>query len=121
MAEIRADWATKDFYQVLGVGKNASSADIKKAYRRLARANHPDSNPGDDKKHDTFKSVAEAYDVLGDSDKRKAYDDYRCAGLQRAVPGRLRRRVPPAGRLRHLRRHSRTRGRLRRRLRRLPR
>ncbi len=77
MAEIRADWATKDFYQVLGVGKNASTADIKKAYRRLARANHPDSNPGDEKKHDTFKSVAEAYDVLGDSDKRKAYDDYR--------------------------------------------
>src|SRR5919107_1277305 len=77
MSEVRADWATKDFYQVLGVGKNASAADIKKAYRKLARANHPDSNPGDSKKHDTFKSVAEAYDVLGDEDKRKAYDDYR--------------------------------------------
>ena len=87
MAEIRADWATKDFYQVLGVGKNASSADIKKAYRRLARANHPDSNPGDDKKHDTFKSVAEAYDVLGDSDKRKAYDDYRAQVSSGPFPG----------------------------------
>ena len=87
MAEIRADWATKDFYQVLGVGKNASTADIKKAYRRLARANHPDSNPGDEKKHDTFKSVAEAYDVLGDSDKRKAYDDYRSQVSSGPFPG----------------------------------
>jgi molecular chaperone DnaJ len=77
MTEIRADWANKDFYKVLGVGKNASQTDIKKAYRKLARANHPDSNPGDAKKHDTFKSVAEAYDILGDADKRKAYDDFR--------------------------------------------
>src|SRR5215212_1163653 len=79
MAEntVRADWANKDFYQVLGVDKSASQADIKKAYRRLARANHPDSNPGDATKHDTFKSVDEAYDVVGDPDKRKAYDEYR--------------------------------------------
>src|SRR6478609_4320239 len=73
----RNDWATKDFYQVLGVAKDASAADIKKAYRKLARANHPDSNPGDAKKHDTFKSVAEAYDVLGDPAKRETYDNYR--------------------------------------------
>jgi len=77
MSEIRADWATKDFYKVLGVDKSASQADIKKAYRKLARANHPDSNPGDSKKHDVFKAVAEAYDVVGDPDKRKAYDEYR--------------------------------------------
>src|SRR5690242_4483255 len=79
MAEssVRADWANKDFYQVLGVSKNASQADIKKAYRKLARENHPDSNPGDDKKHETFKAVAEAYDVVGDADKRKQYDEYR--------------------------------------------
>ncbi len=73
----RADWAQKDFYQVLGVKKDASTAEIKKAYRKLARANHPDSNPGDSAKHDTFKSVAEAYDVVGDPDKRAKYDEMR--------------------------------------------
>ncbi len=76
---VRADWATKDFYQVLGVAKDASTADIKKAYRTLARANHPDSNPGDQAKHDRFKQVAEAYDVVGDPDKRKKYDELRAA------------------------------------------
>jgi molecular chaperone DnaJ len=73
----RADWAQKDFYAELGVGKSATADDIKKAYRKLARANHPDSNPGDSAKHDKFKSVAEAYDVLGDPDKRKKYDEMR--------------------------------------------
>ncbi len=73
----RPDWAGKDFYAVLGVGKDASAADIKKAYRRLARENHPDSNPGDSAKHDTFKRVAEAYDVVGDPDKRGRYDEMR--------------------------------------------
>ena len=75
----RNDWLTKDFYQVLGVGKDATADEIKKAYRKLARANHPDSNPGDTAKHDTFKSVAEAYDVVGDPDKRKKYDEMRAA------------------------------------------
>ena len=73
----RNDWATKDFYQVLGVAKDASAADIKKAYRKLARANHPDSNPGDDVKHEKFKAVAEAYDVVGDEAKRAKYDEFR--------------------------------------------
>ncbi|QIK75131.1 molecular chaperone DnaJ [Nocardioides piscis] len=73
----RNDWATKDFYQVLGVSKDASAEEIKKAYRKLARANHPDSNPDDDAKHQKFKSVAEAYDVVGDADKRKKYDEFR--------------------------------------------
>ncbi|MBJ7359327.1 molecular chaperone DnaJ [Nocardioides sp.] len=73
----RADWAQKDFYSVLGVKKDAEAAEIKKAYRKLARANHPDSNPGDEKKHETFKAVAEAYDVLGDAEKRKKYDEMR--------------------------------------------
>ncbi|EON22626.1 MULTISPECIES: molecular chaperone DnaJ [Nocardioides] len=73
----RNDWAAKDFYAVLGVSKDATADDIKKAYRKLARANHPDSNPDDAKKHDTFKSVAEAYDVVGDADKRKKYDEFR--------------------------------------------
>ena len=73
----RNDWATKDFYKVLGVAQDASAADIKKAYRKLARANHPDSNPGDDKKHEKFKAIAEAYDVIGDDAKRAAYDELR--------------------------------------------
>ena len=74
---IRADWATKDFYAELGVDKKATQAEIKKAYRKLARANHPDSNPGDTAKHEKFKAVAEAYDVVGDEEKRKKYDEVR--------------------------------------------
>ncbi|GAA1476986.1 molecular chaperone DnaJ [Nocardioides aestuarii] len=76
---VRADWATKDFYAVLGVAKDASAADIKKAYRKLARDNHPDSHPGDEAKHDRFKAVAEAYDVVGDPEKRTKYDELRSA------------------------------------------
>ncbi|KQW47981.1 molecular chaperone DnaJ [Nocardioides sp. Root1257] len=75
----RADWAQKDFYATLGVSKTATADEIKKAYRKLARANHPDSNPGDTAKHDTFKAVAEAYDVVGDADKRAKYDEMRSA------------------------------------------
>ncbi len=71
------DWATKDFYKVLGVSKDASAADIKKAYRKLARAHHPDSKPGDKVAEERFKEVAEAYDVLGDEEKRKKYDEMR--------------------------------------------
>jgi molecular chaperone DnaJ len=78
---VRADWAQKDFYQVLGVAKDASAEEIKKAYRTLARANHPDSNPGDTAKHDRFKQVAEAYDVVGDPEKRKKYDEVRSLGV----------------------------------------
>ncbi|MCF6376105.1 molecular chaperone DnaJ [Nocardioides KLBMP 9356] len=73
----RNDWATKDFYQVLGIASDASAADVKKAYRKLARENHPDSNPGDAAKHEKFKAVAEAYDVVGDEAKRKKYDEFR--------------------------------------------
>ena len=92
----RADWAQKDFYAVLGVKKDADAADIKKAYRKLARANHPDSNPGDDKKHETFKAVAEAYDVVGDPEKRKKYDEMRSLYGSGGVPRRAgRRRVQP--------------------------
>ena len=71
------DWATKDFYQVLGLAQDASAADVKKAYRKLARENHPDSNPGNDAKHEKFKAIAEAYDVVGDEAKRKKYDEFR--------------------------------------------
>ncbi|MBU2694235.1 MULTISPECIES: molecular chaperone DnaJ [Pimelobacter] len=74
---IRSDWATKDFYKELGVAKTASQDEIKKAYRKLARANHPDSHPDDTAKHDKFKAVAEAYDVIGDAEKRTKYDQAR--------------------------------------------
>ncbi|HET7386024.1 MAG TPA: molecular chaperone DnaJ [Nocardioidaceae bacterium] len=72
-----SDWANKDFYKVLGVPKDASAADIKKAYRKLARDNHPDSHPGDRAAEDRFKAIAEAYDVIGDATKRKEYDELR--------------------------------------------
>lgn len=72
-----AEWADKDFYKVLGVGKDADAAAIKKAYRKLAKANHPDSKPGDKAAEARFKEVAEAYDVVGDTAKRKEYDEFR--------------------------------------------
>jgi molecular chaperone DnaJ len=84
---IRPDWINKDYYAELGVKKDASSDDIKKAYRKLARANHPDSNPGDDAKHEKFKKVAEAYDVVGDPEKRKKYDEVRTLGASGGFPG----------------------------------
>jgi len=72
-----SDWVTKDFYKTLGVSKDASAADIKKAYRKLARENHPDSKPGDQAAEERFKGVSEAYHVLGDAERRKEYDEQR--------------------------------------------
>jgi molecular chaperone DnaJ len=63
-----------DYYKTLGVGKNADEAEIKKAYRKLARQYHPDRNPGDKQAEERFKEISAAYDVLSDADKRKAYD-----------------------------------------------
>jgi molecular chaperone DnaJ len=63
-----------DYYKVLGVGKNASDEEIKKAYRKLARKYHPDTNQGDKKAEERFKQISQAHDVLSDPDKRKAYD-----------------------------------------------
>ncbi|MDP9445058.1 MAG: DnaJ domain-containing protein, partial [Actinomycetota bacterium] len=71
------DWLQKDFYQVLGVPKDASADDIKKAYRKLARQNHPDSKPGDTAAEERFKAISEAYSVLSDPGKRKEYDETR--------------------------------------------
>lgn len=65
----------KDYYQVLGVERHAAPEAIKTAYRKLARKYHPDMNPGDKKAEERFKSINEAYDVLGDSAKRKKYDE----------------------------------------------
>jgi molecular chaperone DnaJ len=63
-----------DYYKVLGVGKNASDDEIKKAYRKLARQYHPDRNPGDKEAEERFKQISQAHDVLSDADKRKEYD-----------------------------------------------
>lgn len=69
--------ATKrDYYEVLGVGRNASAAEIKKAYRKLAKKYHPDTNPNDKHAEEMFKEVSEAYDVLSDDEKRKMYDQF---------------------------------------------
>jgi len=71
------DYIEKDYYQALGVTKDAAPADIKKAYRKLARELHPDKNPGNAEAEAKFKDVSEAYDVLSDEDKRKEYDEAR--------------------------------------------
>lgn len=70
----------RDYYEVLGVEKAASEQEIKQAYRKLARQNHPDVNPGDKGAEERFKEATEAYDVLGDSDKRARYDQFGHAG-----------------------------------------
>src|SRR6186713_62352 len=64
----------KDYYETLGVGRDASQDDIRKAYRKLARKYHPDLNPGDKAAEDKFKAVSEANDILGDEKKRKMFD-----------------------------------------------
>ncbi len=66
----------QDYYQVLGLSKNATEKEIKSAYRKLARKHHPDVNPGDNAAEEQFKKVSEAYDVLRDPEKRAAYDRY---------------------------------------------
>ena len=68
---VRREWFDKDYYAVLGVPKNASAAEIKKAYRKLAQQHHPDAKPGDPDAEERFKEISAAYDVLGDADKRK--------------------------------------------------
>jgi len=71
------DYYEKDFYAELGVSKTATAADIKKAYRKLARDLHPDKNPNNRQAEEKFKTVSEAYDVLSDDAKRKEYDEAR--------------------------------------------
>jgi molecular chaperone DnaJ len=68
--------ADKDYYQILGVGRNATEKEIKQAYRRLARKHHPDLNPGDKSAEAKFKEINAAYEVLSDGEKRKKYDQF---------------------------------------------
>ncbi len=74
------EWFGKDFYATLGVSKDADADAIKKAYRKLARANHPDQNPGDAGAEERFKNINEAYQVLSDAKSRKQYDTMRAMG-----------------------------------------
>ena len=78
--EVRREWFEKDYYGVLGVPKNASASEIKKAYRKLAQQFHPDANPGNVEAEDRFKEISAAYDVLGDAEKRASYDRVREMG-----------------------------------------
>ena len=74
------DWYEKDFYKVLGVSETATAKEITKAYRQLARDNHPDTHPGDDAAENRFTAVSAAYDVMGDAARRAEYDEVRKSG-----------------------------------------
>ena len=123
------DFIEKDYYKVLGVPKDATEAEIKKAYRKLAREFHPDANKGNAKAEERFKEISEANDVLGDPKRRKEYDEARAlfgnggfrpgpgAGGRRSLqlrPGRPLRRRPGRRRGRRGRLRRRPRRRLRR-------
>jgi molecular chaperone DnaJ len=75
--DIRQEWFDKDYYQTLGVPKNATQAEVKKAYRKLAQKHHPDANRGDASAEERFKEISVAHEVLGDPEKRKNYDEVR--------------------------------------------
>ena len=87
------EWYEKDYYKVLGVVSTASDKEITRAYRKLAKQYHPDTNPGSEER---FKEISAAYDVLGDADKRKEYDEVRRLGpLAGGFGARPRRPAPP--------------------------
>jgi molecular chaperone DnaJ len=77
----------KDYYKILGIDKNASADDIKKAFRKMAQQCHPDKNPGNKQAEEKFKDINEAYQALSDADKRKQYDDFGFIGGQGYSPG----------------------------------
>src|SRR4030095_16355115 len=78
--------AKEDFYQILGVKRDAKPEEVKKAYRRLARKYHPDVNPGDKSAEERFKKITEAHEVLSDEKKRKVYDRFGSYSDQLAEP-----------------------------------
>ena len=84
----------RNYYQILGVPKDASADEIKKAYRRLARQLHPDVNPGDTSADDRFKDINEAYDILSDIDKRAQYDQFSKFWKQKGFQGKQGVRIP---------------------------
>ena len=73
--------AKRDYYEILGVSKNADDSELKKAYRKIAMKHHPDRNPGDKAAEEKFKEAAEAYEILSDKDKRARYDRFGHAGV----------------------------------------
>ncbi|TBR09938.1 MAG: molecular chaperone DnaJ, partial [Rugosibacter sp.] len=79
--------AKRDFYEILGVNRDASNEDIKKAYRKLAMKHHPDRNPDNPKSEGLFKEAKEAYEILSDEQKRAAYDQYGHAGVDPQARG----------------------------------
>ena len=79
--------AKRDYYEVLGVSKDADDATIKKAYRQLAKKYHPDMNPGDKEAEKKFKEASEAYAVLSDADKRRQYDQFGHAAFEGGAGG----------------------------------
>ena len=79
--------AKRDYYEVLGVGRNADAKEIKRAYRKLAKKYHPDMNPGDKQAEQKFKEVTEAYNVLSDTEKKKLYDQFGFAAFEEGAAG----------------------------------
>src|SRR5512145_3010481 len=79
--------AKRDYYEVLGVNRDASDEDIKKAYRKLAMKWHPDRNPDNPKAEERFKEAKEAYEILTDAQKRPIYDQFGHAGVDQAAAG----------------------------------
>ena len=89
--------AKRDYYETLGVNKSADKEAIKRAYRKLAKKYHPDTNAGNPRAEEMFKDVTEAYNVLSDEKKRKLYDEFGFAGLQEGFSEEVARQAAQGG------------------------